>query len=464
MGKSALRILLVFIDWLSAVLAWGTFYYLRKEWVEGADFEVTERFITGLAIVPLIWLGLYYLQGTYYEVRRLYRLRILAMTFYATLIGGILLFFVLLLDDQIEGYRSFYKLLFMLVGLHFFYTILGRWPIVNALVHRIHARKDGFRTLLVGGSEKAVAIYREIESLPRGIGNKFIGFVNINGIDRDLEKDLPYLGHLKEVEKILADEAIEEVIIALESTEHERLRSIISQVDRGGIKIKIISDMYDILSGSVKMTNIYGALLTEVSTDPMPVWQQLVKRGMDIVLSVIALIILSPLYLILAIMVKTSSPGPIFFKQERIGANGKPFKIWKFRTMVVNAEKDGPQLSSTNDSRITSSGKVMRKMRLDEFPQFYNVLKGDMSLVGPRPERQFYIDQIEQIEPQYAQLTKVRPGITSWGQVKFGYAENVDQMLQRMKYDLLYLKNRTLALDLKIMMYTVLIILKGSGK
>jgi lipopolysaccharide/colanic/teichoic acid biosynthesis glycosyltransferase len=165
-----------------------------------------------------------------------------------------------------------------------------------------------------------------------------------------------------------------------------------------------------------------------------------------------------------AILVRLSSPGRIFYLQERIGLNGKPFKIIKFRTMYENSEKLGPQLSSENDNRITPIGRFMRKTRLDEFPQFINVLKGDMALVGPRPERQFYIDQIAQIDPQFLHLTKVRPGITSWGQVKFGYAENVEQMLLRMKYDLIYLKNRSLALDIKILFYTVLIVLKAKGK
>ncbi|MGY8926895.1 MAG: sugar transferase, partial [Flavobacteriales bacterium] len=154
----------------------------------------------------------------------------------------------------------------------------------------------------------------------------------------------------------------------------------------------------------------------------------------------------------------------IFFLQNRIGKNGRIFKIIKFRTMYMNSEKEGPQLSSSSDSRITKIGKIMRKTRLDEFPQFLNVLIGDMSLVGPRPERQFYIDQIAAIEPQFLELTKVRPGITSWGQVKYGYAENVEQMLDRMKFDLLYLKNRSLSIDFKIMLFTILIVFKGAGK
>ena len=196
----------------------------------------------------------------------------------------------------------------------------------------------------------------------------------------------------------------------------------------------------------------------------MPFWQQAIKRVMDFLISFIAVILLTPFFIFSAIAVKFSSPGPILYLQERVGLKGSIFKIIKFRTMYVDSENLGPQLSSENDPRITKIGRFMRKTRLDEFPQFINVLFGQMSLVGPRPERQFYIDQIVKLEAQYLHLNRVRPGITSWGQVKFGYAENVEQMLQRMKFDLIYLKNRSLALDIKIMFYTVIIVLKAKGK
>lgn len=464
MRKNLLTFLFVFLDYVAASIAWGIFYFLRKEYVEKVDFHTNPTFYAGVFLVPLVWIGIYFMQGTYHEVRRMYRSRALVLSLFGSILGTFLLFFIFLIDDEIQGYRTYYQSLLILFSLHFSILLVVRMIFTNWIVRQIHEGNNGFKTLLIGGSEKAVNLYNEIMQLPKGNGNEFIGFVNLNGIDTLLKSKMPYLGHADDLEKVLAEHEIEEVIIALESTEHERLQSIISRIDSGNIKIKIQSDMYDIIAGSVKMTNIYGALLMEVNTDAMPIWQQLTKRMLDVVFSLIAIVVLIPFFFILAIMVKIGSKGPIFYRQPRVGKDGKLFKIIKFRTMYIDAEKAGPQLSSENDPRITPSGRIMRKMRLDEFPQFVNVLFGDMSLVGPRPERQFFIDQIKKIEPQFLQLTKVRPGITSWGQVKFGYAENVEQMLQRMKFDLLYLKNRSLALDFKIMLYTITIVLKGSGK
>lgn len=458
------RWLFIASDFLTASLSWGIFYYYRKTSIEHESFSFNETFYYGIFAIPLLWLLFYTFQGTYQDVRRLYRLKILSLTSFATIFGSIVLFFVLLIDDDVNTYTNYYRSLLTLALLHFGFTFFSRLIITSILVARVHSRKDGFKTLLIGGSEKAVAIFKEIEGAEKGGGNQFVGFVNLNGIDKLLENNIPYLGHVDQLEEIISKYGIEEVIIALESTEHERLKNIISRINGENIVIKVLPDMYDILAGSVKLSNIFGVLLMEVNAEVMPYWQRVAKRAFDICFSIVAIILLIPVYIFLAIGVRLSSPGPILFFQERIGLNGKPFKIIKFRTMYVGAEKAGPQLSSTNDPRITPIGKFMRKARLDEFLQFFNVLKGDMSLVGPRPERQFFIDQIKVREPQFLELTKVRPGITSWGQVKYGYAENVDQMIQRMKFDLLYLRNRSIALDIKILMHTVLIIVKAKGK
>ncbi len=455
---------LIIIDFLSALVSWALFFVFRKVYIEKIPLEINDTFYYGILIIPICWLGLYFLQATYSDVKRMFRMKILSLTFFGTLIGSTSIFFIFLLDDSVQTYAHYYQSFLALFGIHFIISFIPRIIFTRIQVKKIHSGKEGFKALLLGGSEKAVGIYKEIQNLDKSIGTQFIGFVNLNGIDTLLKDELTYLGHLDELEKVIEKYEIEEVIIALESTEHQRLSSIITRLSGTGIKIKVLPDVFDILAGSIKMTNIFGVVLLEVNPEGMPIWQQSIKRFTDISFSLFALLILIPFYVFLAIAVKTSSKGPVFFRQERIGLNGRKFKIIKFRTMFTDAEAKGPQLSSSFDPRITKSGRFMRKARLDEFPQFYNVLKGDMSLVGPRPERQFYIDQIVAREPQFLQLTTVRPGITSWGQVKYGYAENVEQMLQRMKFDLLYLKNMSLALDLKIMLYTVLIILKAKGK
>ncbi len=455
------RVVLVVLDWLTAVLSWGVFYYQRKTMIEHVEFNWNETFLFGVVVVPLFWLLLYLMQGLYLDVRRLYRLEIIFKTFQSSLLGVVILFFLILIDDNVSIYKLYYKSLILLFLTHFSLTLLVRYIFVTILVRKVQKNKLGFETLLIGGGEKAASIYKEISSLPKGIGNKFIGFV---GDRKRKDIDLNHLGGFDDIEEIVDKYQVEEIVLAIDKEEDPFLTKILSVIERKNVRIKVSADVHDILLGSVKMDNIFGALLYEVNNDPMSTGQQLIKRVIDVCVSIVSLVLLTPLYLVLASLVKFSSEGPVFFRQERIGKNGKHFQIIKYRTMYVNAEDAGPQLSSEKDPRITKVGRVMRKLRLDEFPQFWNVLVGDMSLVGPRPERQFYIDQIVDLEPQFLQLVKVRPGITSWGQVKFGYAENVEQMIQRMKFDLLYLNNRSLALDFKIMLHTILIIFKAKGK
>jgi exopolysaccharide biosynthesis polyprenyl glycosylphosphotransferase len=456
-------ILFIISDWLVASLVWGLFFYFRKTWIEQKAFEVDQNFVIGSILVPLLWLLIYYLQGSYYEVRRMYRLKILNLTFFGSLIGTVLIFFILILDDTVSNYQMYYYSFGLLFSLQFLFSVLIRLILATVLINFLRKAGSGFRTVIIGGSEKAVNILNDLRNQKWCI-NTMVGYININGSDRLLDNKLDYLGHCDNLEILIRNHKVEEVIIAIESSDHNRIQKIITRIQDGRVKIKILPDMYELLSGSLKMTDIYGALLLQIVDDSMPIWQQALKRAMDLIISLLALILLIPIYITCALAVKFSSSGPIFYLQDRVGLDGRVFKIIKFRTMYLNSEEAGPQLSSTNDSRITKAGRFMRKTRLDEFPQFLNVILGHMSLVGPRPERQFYIDKIMELAPQYVHLTKVRPGITSWGQVKYGYAENVEQMLDRMKFDLLYLKNRSIALDIKIMFYTIAIVLKAKGK
>ena len=471
MNKKFHRLRYIITDFLTATIAWSLFFIFRKIYIENIEFSnsinlhLEYKFYLGLCLVPIFWVLLYSLTGYYKDVFRKSRLKELAYTFYITVLGTIFIFFTSILDDFILSYKDYYTSLFALFIIHFFLTYIPRFIITNQTVYKIRNGKIIFNTLMVGSNERAVKLYQDFTNQPKSSGNHFVGFISVLEKKKYLLNNyLKHLGSFDEINELIEKYKVKEVIIAIETSEHDKIGNILNKLYMSKVVIKVIPNMYDILTGTANMSTLFSSPLIQISHDLLPAWEKNLKRLIDIVISIIALIILIPTYIFLAISVKLSSKGPIFYGQERIGIYGKPFFIWKFRSMYIDAEKHGPALSSQKDKRITKFGKFMRKMRLDETPQFYNVLIGDMSLVGPRPERQFFIEQIAAKAPHYYHLQKVRPGITSWGQVKYGYAENVSEMVQRLKYDIIYIENMSIYVDFKILIYTVKIILQGRGK
>ena len=452
-------------DFISASVAWLLFNILRYEVFaidEGADslldYLQYPGVLGGQVVIPLFWLVLYYFSGYYNKPFGKSRLTELFSTFITVLIGTVFVFFALLLDDIPRSIDIYYKLFFGMFGLQFFITYIPRLLITQSGMRKIKNREWAMKVLIIGAGGKAVRIAHDLYRL----GYDICGFVSEDERTPVKADRNQVLGTVEDIPVLMEKENVDEIVLAVESKNNKALLGILYSLYRYKRPIKVLADRFNMLS-KIQLRTIRGIPLVDVTDNNFSPAEQNIKLFLDKVCSVVALLLLSPLFAYIAWRVKKDSPGPVFFRQERIGYLGQPFWMYKFRTMYVNAEENGPSLSSEDDLRVTPFGRIMRKYRLDELPQFWNVLKGDMSLVGPRPERKYFIDEIVKTAPYYYLLHNVRPGITSLGMVKYGYAASVDKMVERMEYDILYYENMSLTLDLTILIYTVKTVITGKG-
>jgi len=466
MPKAIEKIFLIISDFIAINLTFLCWGLLRARLGYYTEHDIVYSFFLS-TLIFFFWFLLFFFFGLYkswYAQSRFDEF----VTVLKTSTVGVFLIFVLTFDARVDlqSTPSLSRIIIISYWLMLvFFVSLGRILLRTLQRKLLEMGLGRRRTLIIGWNEKAREIYDKIKEYP-ALGYDVLGFISPSRKNKnETYGAAKVLGSYKDIARIVKAKAIEEIIIAVKQSSPREVIHIISRCDPLMVNLKIVPDLYDIVMGYGRTNQIYGFPLIEILPQMMPQWEQRIKRLMDISVSLVVLIVFLPLWLLVALIIKLESPGPVLFKQKRVGKDGKIFTIYKFRSMVQDAEREtGPVWAGERDPRVTFFGKIIRKLRIDEIPQFFNVLMNDMSLIGPRPERPFFVDKLKREIPLYTRRLRMKPGITGWAQIKGGYDTSIENVKKKLEYDLFYIENVSLRMDLKILLNTIYVMLRGRGQ
>ncbi|MBN1291032.1 MAG: sugar transferase [Candidatus Latescibacteria bacterium] len=458
------RILLLILDQLMITVSFVFAYWLSYYSGLSPDkpYHSIYWFWDPYIVINILWLLLFGMFGLYGKWKNTSRFDEI-ISVYKTITIGAIAFLVLTFSQVFEISAGklitlgYWATLVVLVG-------AGRLT-VRSIQRSLLSHGVGRRpSIIVGDVRHIVEMLKNLKNAP-ALGYDVKGVIPIErGKQFKKIDDFEVLGSVKDLHSIIENYRITDVLIALEFKEEDEIFKLVSAADSYDVDFSILPGPADVLSGRMMFNQLYGFPMVRILSEPIPPWEKNVKRLIDVCFALTVIVLLFPLFCIVAVVIKLESKGPVFYIQERVGYRGKIFKLWKFRSMVADAEKhSGPVWAEKNDSRMTRFGRIIRKMRIDELPQMYNILKGDMSLVGPRPERDFFVEQLKKKIPYYPLRLKVKPGLTGWAQTKHNYDRSLDDVREKLKYDLYYIENMSLSMDFKIIIATIFVVLGAKG-